>query len=170
MRLMSSVTFSLTFPSSFRFSFRKGALLTFSVTFVPKAGCSSLLSDGRLGAATTVEGSVESTALRMTYTVHHGSCLCLCRSRQKVRVLFVFLQEAHTFGRGCQYKSLNKLDLTIFVWLTWSLWVKIVFHTIWLPLDHTNCQRFVYIFPFWVSAWFVKSDTNVCRSPRLCSM
>ena len=105
---MSSVTFSLTFPSSFRFSFRKGALLTFSVTFVPKAGCSSLLSDGRLGAATTVEGSVESTALRMTYTVHHGSCLCLCRSRQKVRVLFVFLQEAHTCGRGCgrgyQYK------------------------------------------------------------------
>ena len=46
--------------------------------------------------ATTVLGSAWSRAESKTYTVHHGSCRCLCRSLQNARVRFVRLHAAHT--------------------------------------------------------------------------
>jgi len=51
---------------------------------------------GLLGSATTVAGSAVSNALNKTYTVHQGSCRCLCRSLQKDRVRLVFLQAEQT--------------------------------------------------------------------------
>ena len=84
---------------------------------------SSFLSpcNGLLGPATTVEGSAVSRALNSTYTVHHGSCRCLCRSRQNDLVRFVFLHAAQTgvFGskgfftqNGCHWtiRTVNGLS------------------------------------------------------------
>lgn len=53
-------------------------------------------STGLLGPATTVDGSAVSNALSNTYTVHQGSCLCLCRSLQNDLVRFVRLHAAQT--------------------------------------------------------------------------
>lgn len=77
---------------------------------------------GLLGPATTVVGSAVSNALNSTYTVHHGSCRCLCRSLQKDRVRLVFLHAAQTgvFGsngfltqKGCHWtiRTVNGLSM-----------------------------------------------------------